>query len=245
MVGKLSIGDQFCETRIRFRNNTDYEAYINSIDEGYDAEVCIFNGFIYEIDTPQLNLVNRSQFGNECDFKQQIFEFPGNICYIPTKSYCFIKCNNFLTGKDYKQQYLDFIRNGRRRSNIMTKARIQPFCGAKKNYLGNFDGIKVFPRSVTNRINAVFLHNNHSCLKCRSENVSFNKAIIEFKDNFKIVDNFITEESVNSHFIYDFIPKKIDSHPTSFLVYDLETHNTDRARPYCNSFYRLNKLAGK
>ena len=32
---------------------------------------------------------------------------------------------------------------------------------------------------------------------------------------------------------------------TNFIVCDLETHNTDRARPYCISFYRLSKLAGR
>ena len=30
-----------------------------------------------------------------------------------------------------------------------------------------------------------------------------------------------------------------------FIVYDLETHYTDKARPYCISFYRLSKLAGR
>ena len=29
------------------------------------------------------------------------------------------------------------------------------------------------------------------------------------------------------------------------IVYDLETHNTDRARPYVFCFYRLSKLAGR
>ena len=65
------------------------------------------------------------------------------------------------------------------------------------------------------------------------------------KDNFKIVDNSITDEIVNSHFKYELIPKKIDSHLTYFIVYDIETHNTDAARPYCISSYRLNKLAGR
>ena len=32
---------------------------------------------------------------------------------------------------------------------------------------------------------------------------------------------------------------------TNFLVYDLETHNTDRARLYCISFYRFSELAGR
>ena len=39
--------------------------------------------------------------------------------------------------------------------------------------------------------------------------------------------------------------KKIQSHLTNFIVYDLETHNTDRAQPYCISFHRLIKLAGR
>ena len=55
MVGRLKIGDQIRTNDNRFRNITDYEAYINSIDEGYDAEDAIFNGYIYKINTPQFN----------------------------------------------------------------------------------------------------------------------------------------------------------------------------------------------
>ena len=72
---------------------------------------------------------------------------------------------------------------------------------------------------------------------CKSERVSFNQAVKESKDIFKIADNYITEENVNSHFKYEFVPKKIKSHPTNFIVYDFETHNTDRARPYVFGFY--------
>ena len=63
------------------------------------------------------------------------------------------------------------------------------------------------------------------------------------KDNFEIVVNSITEQNVSSHFKYDFIPKRIESHLTIFNVYDLETHNTDRARPYRICFHRLSKFA--
>ena len=38
---------------------------------------------------------------------------------------------------------------------------------------------------------------------------------------------------------------KTESHLTNFIVYDLETHFTDRARPYVFRFYRLSELAGK
>ena len=74
-----------------------------------------------------------------------------------------------------------------------------------------------------------FLYNNHFCLIWKSEGVSFNQAIQELKNDFKIFDNFITEENVKSHFEYIYKPKKIESHLTNFIVYDLETHNTDRA----------------
>ena len=67
----------------------------------------------------------------------------------------------------------------------------------------------------------------------------------EIKNNFKIVDNYITEENVKSLFEYIYNPKKIESHLTKFIVYDLETHNTDRARPYVICFHRLSKLAGR
>ena len=75
--------------------------------------------------------------------------------------------------------------------------------------------------------------------------VSFDKAIKELKDIFKIVDNYITEDNINSHFKYQFIPRKIESHLTNFIVYDLETHNTDRAKTYNMTFHRLSKIAGR
>ena len=81
----------------------------------------------------------------------------GKECFIPTEGYCFVKCVNFITGEDYKQQYLDFVRKEKRRSKTKTKTRIQPFCRANKNNLGYYDGTRVFPRSVTMRDNALFL----------------------------------------------------------------------------------------
>ena len=96
----------------------------------------------------------------------------------------------------------------------MTKAKIQPFCKTNFIDLGFFEGTRVFPRSATDRSDALFLYNNHLCLKWKSENVSFIQAIEELKDNFKIVDNFITDENVKSHFEYIYTPKEIESHLT-------------------------------
>ena len=209
MVGSPKVSDQIRQILIRFRNIIDYEAYISAIDVGYDAEDAIFTGYFYKINTIQFNLVNRNQYGNGWDFKLEIIENQGNNCYIPTKGFCFVKCKNFITGEDYKQQYLDFIKNEKSRINIMTKARIQPFRRANNIKLGYFDGTGVLPRSVTDRDIALLLHNNHFSLIWKSEGVSFNQSIKELKDNFKKVDSFLTEENFNSHCKYEFIPKKL------------------------------------
>ena len=58
MVGNLKVGDQIRQTNIRLRNLDDTEAYINAIDEGYDAEDGIFNGHFYKINTPHFKKVN-------------------------------------------------------------------------------------------------------------------------------------------------------------------------------------------
>ena len=173
MVANLKVGDQIRQTHIRFRNIAEYEAYIKAIDQDYDAEDAIFNGYIYKLNTPQFNRVNRSQYGNGCTFDKIIIEYRGNNCLIPTKGYCFVKCIIFLTGEDYKQKYLDFIRNEKRRCNIMTMARIQPCLKKLGIDLGYFNGNRVFPRIVSNRDSALYLYNNHFCLTWKSQGVSF------------------------------------------------------------------------
>ena len=144
-----------------------------------------------------------------------------NIYYIPTKGYCFVKCIEYLRGEDYKQQYIDFIRNEKRPSNFVTKERIQPYCRANNITLGYYDVIRVFSRSVTAGNNALFLNNNHLCLIWKSEGVSFSQAIKELKDTFKVVDNYKTEGNVQSYFEYTYQTKEFESHLTKFIKYDL------------------------
>ena len=78
MIGTLIVGDQLRQTHIRFRKMIDFETYINSNDQDYDSDDAIFNGYIYKIDTLIFNKVNRSQYGNGCDFKHEIIEYQGN-----------------------------------------------------------------------------------------------------------------------------------------------------------------------
>ena len=91
MVGNLKVGDQIGQTHSRLRNIDDFESYINSIDQDYDSEGAIFNGYICKLNTPQFNKVNKSHYGNGCGFKHDIIEYRCNICFIPTKGYSFVK----------------------------------------------------------------------------------------------------------------------------------------------------------
>ena len=46
--------------------------------------------------------------------------------------------------------------------------------------------------------------------------------LLQNQKKLKIVDKYKTEENLNSHFEYEIIPKKIESHLTNFITYDVE-----------------------
>ena len=112
------------KTKIRFRNMDDFESYKNAIDIDYDCEDVVFTGYVYKLITPRFNKVNRSQCDRGTDFTQDIIEYTGNNCYIPTSGNCFIKCINYFTKKEYTEEFLNFIRPEKNRSGVMTSARI-------------------------------------------------------------------------------------------------------------------------
>ena len=161
---QINIGNFTRKTHFSFSNFTVYEHYIEAIDQGYDFDDAILNGYIYMLNTIQFNSVHRSRYGNSSDFNREITEFWGKDCFIPTKRFCFTKRNKQITGQVYKAEYLDFSRNEKRRCNKMTMARTQPFCRFSSNSLGYIDGIGVFPRLVTERYKALYLYNIRFCL---------------------------------------------------------------------------------
>ena len=127
----------------------------------------------------------------------------------------------------------------------MTSARVQPFCRQHNINIGCYDGFRVCPRNIAQRNTALQIHNNHFCLIWKSDGVSFEKAIKELKDNFKVVDNVISDKHVKSFIKYEYKPKKVQSQLTNVVVYDIETFNTIKCVPYANCIYRLSKISGK
>ena len=232
LIGFMLVGEIEQKTNIRFKNVDDFESYINAIDNsGYDSEGVIFTGWLFKLNTPEFKKVNRSQYGRGTDFKQDVVEYIGNNCYIPTSGNCFIKCINYFTKKDFTEEFLTFVRTEQRRSNVMTSARIQPFCRKNNINIGCYDGFRVCPRTITQRNIALKIHNNHFCVIWKSDGVSFDRAKKELKDNFRVVDNVLSDKHVKSFIKYEYKAKKVQSQLTNMIVYDIETFNTIKCIP--------------
>ena len=169
IIGKTIIGPVEHKTNIRFKNMDDFERYINAIDIDYDSDDVIFTGYVYKLNTPQFKVVKRSAYGKGTNHMQEIVEYCGRNCYIPTSGMCFIKCINRFTKKDYTEELLTFIRSEQRRSNVMTSARFGSFCGKYNINIGCFDGTRINPRNITQRDTALKIHNNHFCLIWKSD----------------------------------------------------------------------------
>ena len=81
------------------------------------------------------------------------------------------------------------------------------------------------------------IYNNHFCLIWKSDGISFDKAIKILKNNFKLVDNVISDEHVKSFGKNEYNPKKVKSPLTNTVLYVLETFNKIRAVPYCSCIH--------
>ena len=83
------------KTIIRFENMDVFKSYISAIDIDYNSEDIAFTGYVYELNTPHFNVVKRSADAKGTKYMQEIVEYRGQNCYIPTSRHCFIKCNNY------------------------------------------------------------------------------------------------------------------------------------------------------
>ena len=64
MIGSMLIGEIEQKTNIARKKVDDFENYINTIDDSdYDSEDVSFAGWLYKLNTPELDKVNRSKYG--------------------------------------------------------------------------------------------------------------------------------------------------------------------------------------
>ena len=215
------------------------------MDVDYDSEDIVLTGWLYKINAPEFNRVNRSQIGRGTDFIHDIVEYIGNNFYKPTNGNSFLRGVKFLTGKVYTEEFLTFIQTEQRQSNVMTSARSQPFRGKYNKNIGCFDGIRVCPRKITKKIK------HHLCTKTvpvyfwKSDTFDCNKAIEELKLIFKVVDNVISDKHVESYIKEEYKLEKVQSQLTKMIVYNIKTCNTFESVPYASCINRLSKLSGE
>ena len=148
---------------MRFKNMDDFESYITAIDIDYDSEDVTFTGYVCKLNTPEFKVVKRSAYGKGTNYMQETVEYRGQNCSTPTSGMCYIKCINYFTKKDSTEEFSTFIRSQQKRSNVMTSARIQPFCRKCDIDIGCFDGTRINPRNLTNKT-PIKIHQNHFCL---------------------------------------------------------------------------------
>ena len=97
LIGSILIGEIEQKTGSRFKNTDDFEVYNNCIDNGgYDSEEVIFTGWLYKLNTPDLKIVDRSQYGKGTDFRQDIGKYKGNKCYISSSGIYIFKVYYFF-----------------------------------------------------------------------------------------------------------------------------------------------------
>ena len=116
------------ETKIRSKNMDDFESYKNAIEIDYDSGDVIFTRYRYKLNTPQFQIVKRSASVKCTNYMKEIVEFHGQNYFISTSAHCFLKSFNYLTGKDYTEEFLTFNRIEKYRSGVMTSARNPTFC---------------------------------------------------------------------------------------------------------------------
>ena len=145
------------------------------------------------------------------------------------------------------QENRNFIKQSGRCKNIMTQAKIQPFCRQRNLNLGvyNVKQKTILPRSVTQRNICLYIHDNHFCVIRKINQSTFPDAIRELKDDFKYESNELSDVILKQVIEYKFPISYEKNCIFAVFAFDLETCNL-KNQPYCEEYaasvYHLNRL---
>ena len=97
------------------------------MNDNYDEILeVLFSGYMRNF-TMVFNQIKGSKYGKGCGAVNNILEYEGQLCFIPSGDACFKKCSEFFK-KDFSKGYKEFVL-GSDRCKITTKlAKVQPFC---------------------------------------------------------------------------------------------------------------------
>ena len=147
--GYFSLGEEEGEidTNRFFKNSDELAIFIDKILDKYDDHPSIYyTGNIHRY-FRNFKRVNHGRGANEFN---DIEEYEGDRCYIPSGNGCFLKCINYIFDKDFSIEYFEFIKSYKRRPNVMARCRIPEFCKRYKIDIGIYDlnSKRILSRSV-------------------------------------------------------------------------------------------------
>ena len=127
--GYFSLGDEGeIDTNRFFKDSNELAEFLDKILDKYDNHRSIYyTGNIYRY-FRKFKRVTRSEHGREANEFNNILEYEGENCFIPSGNGCFLKCINYIFKKDFSTEYFEFIQSYKRRTNVMTRCRIPEFC---------------------------------------------------------------------------------------------------------------------
>ena len=245
--GYFHLGDEGeIDTNRFFKDSDELAKFIDKILDKYDDHPSIYyTGNIYRY-FKNYKRITRSDHGRGANEFNNILEYEGVNCYIPSGNGCFLKCINYIFNKDFSIEYFEFIKSYKRRTNVMPRCRIPEFCKRYKIDIGIYDlnNQRILPRTVKQRDICVHIHKNHYCViwkKNRKD--SLLKGVDEIDKNFKYVKNKINENNLKQRIRYKFPKHETMDQLENVFVFDLETHNDQEfAETYGAALYDVNRL---
>ena len=121
--------------------------------------------------------------------------------------------------KIIQKNFWTFIWTEKYRLEVTTSGRIQPFCRKHNINSGCFDGTRINPRNITHKNIALKIHNNNFCLNWKSNDISFLQTIKQLQQNFKVVDNIMSDKHVESYIKCEYKPEKVQFPVTNIVWY--------------------------
>ena len=247
--GYFSLGEEGeIDTNRFFKDSNELAKLIDKILDQYDDHPSIYytgNIYIYRF-FKNYKKVNRSEHGRGANEFNNIEEYKGERCYIPSGSGCFLKCINYIFDEVFTTEYFEFIKSYKRRPNVMPRCRIPEFCKRYKIDIGIYDLNKqrILARTVKQKNKCVYIHKNHYCViwkKNRKD--SLLNGVDEIDKNFKYIKNKIQEDNLKQRIRYRFPKHEPIDQLENVFVFDLETHNDQEfAEAYAAGLYDVNRL---
>ena len=245
--GYFTLGEEGeVDTNRFFKDSNEIAKFIDKILDKYDDHPSIYyTGNIYRY-FRNYKRINRSDHGRGADEFNNIEEYNGENCYIPSGNGCFLKCINYIFKKHFSIEFFEFIKSYKRRPNVMARCRIPEFCKRYKIDIGIYDlnTKRILPWTVKQKNICVHIHRNHYCVVWKKNRKdSLLNGVDEIDKKFKYIKNKTNENNLKQRIRYRFPKHETIDQLENVFVFDLETHNdSEFAETYAAGLYDVNRL---